>query len=83
MNCESGLIYNALTTTCEKGNNRVLFLIEKLFYCKIINFFPGPCTFDSTLCKNEGQCIDEPTNEKSFKCICWSHFQGDFCEQGK
>ncbi|CAF4504010.1 unnamed protein product [Rotaria sp. Silwood1] len=59
MKCKSGLIYNALTTACEKG----------------------PCTFDSTLCKNEGQCIDEPTNEKGFKCICSNQFQGDFCEK--
>ncbi|CAF4146822.1 unnamed protein product, partial [Rotaria sordida] len=59
MKCKSGLIYNALTTGCEKG----------------------PCTFDSTLCKNEGQCIDEPTNEKGFKCICSNQFQGDFCEK--
>jgi hypothetical protein len=43
----------------------------------------GPCTFDSTLCKNEGQCIDEPTIEKGFKCICSNQFQGEYCEEGK
>ncbi len=43
----------------------------------------GPCTFDSTLCQNEAQCVDEPTIEKGFKCICSGQFQGEFCEQGK
>jgi len=42
-----------------------------------------PCTFDSTLCQNEGQCIDDPTNEKGFKCICSNQFQGEFCEEDK
>jgi hypothetical protein len=43
----------------------------------------GPCTFDSTLCKNEGQCVDDPTIEKRFKCICSNQFQGEYCEKGK
>ncbi|CAF3971945.1 unnamed protein product [Adineta steineri] len=58
MRCQSGFIYNALTTACEKG----------------------PCTFDSTLCKNEGLCVDDPTIEKGFKCICSNQDQGEYCE---
>jgi hypothetical protein len=77
--CESGLIYNALTTACEKGNyfSNIYYLIKQW------RTPLGPCTFDSTLCKNEGQCIDEPTIENGFKCICSSLFQGEYCEKGK
>ncbi|CAF1621762.1 unnamed protein product [Adineta ricciae] len=57
--CESGFIYNALTTACEKG----------------------PCTFDSTLCQNNGQCVDEPTVEKGFRCVCGEQYHGDYCEK--
>jgi hypothetical protein len=45
--------------------------------------FSGPCTFDSTLCQNEGHCIDDPTIEKGFKCLCKNQYEGEFCEQGK
>jgi hypothetical protein len=56
---------------------------KKLYFNKRIRDILGPCTFDSTLCKNEGQCIDEPTIEKGFKCVCSNQFQGEYCEKGK
>ena len=43
----------------------------------------GPCTFDSTLCENDGRCIDDPTVEKGFKCICSNQYEGEFCQEGK
>lgn len=59
MYCQSGFVYNALTTTCERG----------------------PCTFDSSLCRNEGQCVDNLTIDKGFQCLCKKQFHGDFCEK--
>ncbi|UJR13749.1 hypothetical protein I4U23_000759 [Adineta vaga] len=41
----------------------------------------GPCTFDSTLCQNDGRCVDEPMIEKGYRCICSSQFQGENCEK--
>jgi len=38
---------------------------------------------DSTLCKNNGQCVDEATNKKGFKCICLIEYQGEYCEKRK
>jgi hypothetical protein len=38
---------------------------------------------DSTLCKNNGQCIDESTNKKGFKCRCSIEYQGEYCEKRK
>lgn len=50
--------------------------------CVFVFRCSGPCTFDSTLCKNEGQCVDEPTDAKGFKCVCSSRFHGEYCEKG-
>jgi hypothetical protein len=38
---------------------------------------------DSTLCKNNGQCIDVLANKKSFKCICSIEYHGEYCEKRK
>jgi hypothetical protein len=38
---------------------------------------------NSTLCKNDGQCVDETTNQKGFKCICSIEYQGEYCEKRK
>jgi hypothetical protein len=38
---------------------------------------------DSTLCKNDGQCVDEITNEKGFKCLCSIEYHGEYCEKRK
>ena len=46
-----------------------------------LKFVIGPCTFDSTLCQNEGQCIDEPNVSKGFQCLCSHPFHGEFCEK--
>ena len=59
-------------------------VIEIIFVSKeIILMISGPCTFDSTLCENEGHCINDPTMEKGFKCVCASRYGGEFCEKGE
>jgi len=40
-----------------------------------------PCAMDSTLCKNNGQCVGELTSKKGFKCICSIEYQGEYCEK--
>ena len=40
-----------------------------------------PCAMDTSLCKNQGQCRDEPTESKGFQCICPMQYHGEFCEQ--
>ena len=40
-----------------------------------------PCAVDASLCKNQGQCRDEPTDSKGFQCICPMQYHGEFCEQ--
>lgn len=45
--------------------------------------FLGPCTFDSTLCENEGRCVDDMTTEKGFQCICPNEYEGELCESNK
>ena len=45
--------------------------------------FLGPCTFDSTLCENEGRCVDDMTTEKGFQCICSNEYEGELCESSK
>lgn len=39
------------------------------------------CTKDSTLCQNNGQCVDDSTNKKGFYCICSTEYQGETCEK--
>ncbi len=36
---------------------------------------------DSTLCKNNGQCVDESTNKRGFRCLCSMEYQGEYCEK--
>lgn len=43
----------------------------------------GPCTFISTLCENQGRCIDDMNMEKGFRCICSSEYEGELCETRK
>ena len=38
---------------------------------------------DSTLCKNNGRCVDDSTNLKGFQCICSIEYQGESCENRK
>ncbi|CAF1497093.1 unnamed protein product [Adineta steineri] len=40
-----------------------------------------PCAVNSALCKNNGHCIDEPTDIKGFQCICSDGYQGEYCDQ--
>lgn len=69
LKCKAGLIYNALTTGCE--SNKIPNTVASLL---------GPCMVDSNICKNNGQCVDEPTDRKGFKCLCSIQFTGDHCE---
>jgi hypothetical protein len=38
---------------------------------------------DSTLCKNNGQCVNDATNVKGFQCICSIEYQGEYCDKRK
>ena len=81
MKCQSGFTYNALTTACEAG--KWVFWNSITSTEGISLAFLGPCTFDSTLCENEGRCVDDLTTEKGFKCVCSNQYEGEFCEHSK
>ncbi|CAF1537500.1 unnamed protein product, partial [Adineta steineri] len=38
------------------------------------------CEVNSALCKNNGHCIDEPTDIKGFQCICSDEYRGEYCD---
>ncbi|CAF0752799.1 unnamed protein product [Adineta ricciae] len=40
-----------------------------------------PCDVDSDLCHNHGQCVNELTSTKGFRCICSLSYQGEHCDK--
>jgi hypothetical protein len=77
MRCKPGFQYNALTTYCQMSIEKSFLSFYNLIFCS------EPCAMDSTLCKNNGHCVDETTNKKGFQCICSIEYQGEYCDKRK